>query len=101
MTVGECIQEYKSRYRSNLRRVWLCPDIVQTPKVGKNYVIDVHIDNKLPESLLNVQAVKHWMETSHMICIIYKASPEILELVSSRLTGPSNVADVLNQEEAE
>ena len=72
MTVRECIEYYKSKVSHRLTHIWLCPNIVNNPKMGKDYVVETSINSQLSESLLNTEVTKHWLEPKECICICYK-----------------------------
>lgn len=76
MTVQECIQQYKQRTGSRLTKMWLCPSIVRNPKIGRDYTIEVSIDSKIGEKLLNAEVTKHWIEPKECLCMCYKLPDE-------------------------
>lgn len=83
MNVSECIDYYKQRTRSRVNKVWLCPQIVNNPKVGKEYTYEVAISSALPDKLLNSEVTKHWLEPGECICMAIKCdSGDISDLLN-------------------
>lgn len=82
MLVSECIKQYRDRNKTNpihkIIRLWICPQIVPEPKIGKDYVIDTGINNSIPESLYNMEVKKYWIENNDCLSIIFKV-PGYLE----------------------
>lgn len=75
MQVIERIQEIKNRNSHDsihkITRLWICPEIVKKPKIGRNYVIETGINNSIPESLHNMEVRKSWTEND-CLCIVFK-----------------------------
>lgn len=69
MTVNECIEKY--RHNSKAKRIWICPNIVSNPKVGKNYSYHGAIEYKVSSQLGAREVRKHWIEDG-CLCIVYK-----------------------------
>lgn len=61
----------------------MCPSIVNSPKVGKDYTREVPLTSNPPESLYNVEVTKHWVE-SDAICVIYRNSDELMVALNQR-----------------
>lgn len=76
MLVSECIQNIKDKNSRNpvhkVTRLWICPQIVPEPKIGKEYVIETGINNSIPESLYDTEVKKHWIENGDCLSIIFK-----------------------------
>lgn len=89
--VKECISQYIEKYGSRLKRLWLCPQIVKNPKVGRDYVLEVAINAKLSEILLEAEVTKCWTE-SDCLCIAYKISDEILAQGVDKLLERNNLS---------
>ena len=91
-TVKECISQYIEKYGSRLKRLWLCPQIVHNPKVGKDYTLEVAISSNVGQVLSNAQVTKHWKE-GDCLCIAYKADDvDIIDVVAddTNLGGLTN-----------
>lgn len=74
MTVKECIEMYKHRLvNKKVTRLWLCPHIVNDPKIGQEYTAETSINtNQLTESLLNTKVRKHWIDNQETLCIVFE-----------------------------
>lgn len=90
-TVKEYISQYIHRYGNKLKRLWLCPQIVKNPKVGGDYVLEVTINARLSEILLEAEVTKCWTE-SDCLCIAYKISDEILAQGVDKLLERNNLS---------
>jgi len=86
MNVQECIEYYKRRVSHKLTKVWLCPQVVTNPKVGKEYTHEINIDANLPASLLNTEVTKHWLEPKDCICMTLRCDDVTYLLKQSSAT---------------
>lgn len=77
MTVDECISQAKSSSSAKISRLWICPEIVNNGKVGKNYVYRGAIEYKVSSQLGAREVKKHWIEEG-CLCIVYKANNDPL-----------------------
>lgn len=77
MTVEECISQVKAASNKKISRLWVCPEIVNNAKVGKNYVYRGAIEYKVSSQLGARQVKKHWIEDG-CLCIVYKTNDDPL-----------------------
>ena len=77
MRIEDCINQIKESnskrvVQNRITRLWICPEIVKHPKIGKDYVVDTGINAQISESLLNMEVKKHWIENNDCLSIIFK-----------------------------
>lgn len=82
MTVEECISQVRASSGRKISRLWVCPDIVNSPRVGKNYSYRGAIEYKVSSQLGAREVKKHWIEEG-CLCIVYKANNDPLIISST------------------
>lgn len=81
MTVNECVARQKNSSNKKVSRVWICPEVVRNPRVGREYTYTGSIDYRLPEQLSELTVIKQWIEDG-TLCMIYKIEGEPINFSS-------------------
>ena len=69
---------------SRLKRLWLCPQIVRNPRVGREYVLEIAITSKLGTKLSDAEVTKCWTE-GDCLCITYAMDDESIAIGVDKL----------------
>ena len=77
MTIAERIIKQKHSGNKKVSRIWICPNIVKEPKVGKTYTYSGSIETKPPKHVDEYECSQHWIE-ENTLCMIYRCDNPII-----------------------